>query len=123
MKIYTTYFAALRKLPSDICVISIAQKQPTASFMSYKRLAPPWYILKDYKADNDENKYVERYNELVLNNLDPHKVYEDLKRYSQGRDVALVCYERPEKFCHRHLVAKWLTDAGHFVEEWTIKNV
>lgn len=48
----------------------------------------------------------------VLVDLDPQQVYKDLKAMSKGKDVALVCYETPQKFCHRHLVAKWLEDAG-----------
>ena len=24
--------------------------------------------------------------------------------------IALVCYEKPSDFCHRHLVAKWINE-------------
>ena len=34
------------------------------------------------------------------------------------RDIALVCYEKPEEFCHRHLVADWLRKYGHDIKEW-----
>ena len=27
-----------------------------------------------------------------------------------GKDIILLCYETPEKFCHRHSVAKWLNE-------------
>lgn len=27
-------------------------------------------------------------------------------------DIALICYEKPSDFCHRHLVAQWLRDNG-----------
>ena len=37
---------------------------------------------------------------------------------SGGRDIVLVCYEGPSKFCHRHLVAEWLNKYGYDVEEW-----
>jgi uncharacterized protein (DUF488 family) len=26
-----------------------------------------------------------------------------------GEDAILLCWESPEKFCHRHLVADWLS--------------
>lgn len=29
-----------------------------------------------------------------------------------------MCYEKSEDFCHRHLVAEWLTGAGFPVEEF-----
>ena len=54
----------------------------------------------------------------VLNKLDPHRVVEHLYEISRGKDVALVCYEAPDKFCHRHLVADWLTNAGYKCEEY-----
>ena len=33
-------------------------------------------------------------------------------------DIALVCYEKPGDFCHRHLVADWLNEAGYQCEEY-----
>ena len=32
-------------------------------------------------------------------------------------DFALVCYEKPSDFCHRHLVADWLNKNGYDCEE------
>ena len=31
--------------------------------------------------------------------------------------IALICYEKPSEFCHRHLVADWLKEYGIEVEE------
>ena len=75
----------------------------------YLKLAPKlfwwkqWEQLKDF-LDFHEScvYYVERYYDTVLHGLDPHEVYEELK----GR--VLLCYEEPEYFCHRHIVAAWL---------------
>lgn len=33
-------------------------------------------------------------------------------KLSGGKDIALICYEKPTDFCHRHLVAEWLTTNG-----------
>ena len=33
-------------------------------------------------------------------------------------DIALICYEKPSDFCHRHLVAEWLNQNGFKCEEW-----
>ena len=35
-----------------------------------------------------------------------------------GGDFALVRYESPNKFCHRHLVANWLTENGYASREY-----
>ena len=38
-----------------------------------------------------------------------------------GKDIALICYEKPSDFCHRHLVAEWLNKNGFKCEEWRSK--
>ena len=133
MKIYTTYFAKVKKLPENVIPISIAAKTPDVKMKEYKKLAPPWYILKTYKDNGNEEEYVKEYNRVVLNNLNPKKVVEDLACIAQNKsvvigddvinipcdlDVALVCYEKSGDFCHRHLVADWLNKNGFAVEEW-----
>lgn len=120
MKIYTTYFAKLKKLPSDILVVSIANKDPSPSFYAnkFKGLVPPWYIVNAYKESGNQDQYVADYRRLVLDNLDPHEVVSNLKNRAGYKDVALVCYEKSGDFCHRNLVAEWLRNAGYDVEEW-----
>lgn len=120
MKIYTTYFAKVKKLPPYVCAVSIASKDPDPSFSAnkYKQLCPPWYVLKAYKENGDQEQYVRDYKRLVLDHLDPHKVVEELKNRVEFNDVALVCYEKSGSFCHRNIVAEWLRNAGYDVEEW-----
>ena len=36
-------------------------------------------------------------------------------------DIALLCYEKPDDFCHRHLVADWLNKNGYKCEEYVIR--
>ena len=69
-------------------------------------LAPKrdWFFdWKQGKFDND--KYIELYYETVLRKLNPEEIYEKL-----GKDAILLCYEKPEQFCHRHLIAEWLNN-------------
>jgi uncharacterized protein (DUF488 family) len=49
-----------------------------------------------------EATYREEY-QKILDSLDPRQVYEDL-----GENSILICWEAPDKFCHRRLVAEWL---------------
>ena len=118
--IYTTNFASLGKLPKDIVPISIARKNPINwSGKTYKRLAPSWPILQRYKANALEEEYRLRYEMDVLGRQDPELCYIYLHEVlAEGKDFALVCYERPEKFCHRHIVADWFTKNGHECIEW-----
>lgn len=63
------------------------------------------------------------FKEQVTDALKVDKVVYDLeemvrKQYGKNKDIALVCYEKPSDFCHRHLVAKWLKENEYNVEEW-----
>ena len=71
MLIYTSYFAQVKNLPSDIVPISIAAKQvPGWRYPVYKALAPTY----DYKRDGDKDHYVAAYLRDVLRYLSQEKV-------------------------------------------------
>lgn len=109
-RIYTTYFSHLHMLPKHIVPISICIKAPAGyEGLQYKKLAPNWSILSEYKAAKSEQKYREQFDALIIDKLNPREVLKELAAMSQGNDVALVCYERPDAFCHRHIIAKWLS--------------
>lgn len=56
------------------------------------------------KAVKDATTVIKELNYLVLN--------------VNGKDIALICYEKPSDFCHRHLVAEWLNQNGYRCDEW-----
>jgi len=72
----------------------------------YLPLAPTWQIYSDYKNSNNSNLYIERYYEEILLPLDPQTVLNELGKFS-----VLLCWEAPDKFCHRRIVSKWLEDS------------
>ena len=118
MKVYTSYYAKVNKLPAGVVPISISSKAPFFyKGLEYKKIAPKYWFLMKYKEDHDEAFYTEQYYKEVLSQLDPVQVLFDLQVLSEGKDVALLCYERPADFCHKHLVANWLTQAGIVCEE------
>jgi hypothetical protein len=79
----------------------------------YEKLAPKSWFLKKYKKDGDEDFYTKQYYAEVLDKLDPKEVYEEL-----GEDAILVCWEGRDKFCHRHIIADWLSKhLGVIIEE------
>lgn len=123
MKVYTSYYAKLKKIPEDIIAISIAGKCPDFyNGIQYKKLAPKYDFFQQWKKNNDNNYYIYHFNKEVLNTLDPQVVYKELEILSNGKDVVLLCYEKPTDFCHRHLVAGWLNDNGIYCEELTYKE-
>jgi uncharacterized protein YeaO (DUF488 family) len=118
--IYTSYFAKIRALPDNIVPISIALKPPAGyNGLQYNALAPSPSILYNWKQDHNENEYAIRYREEILSRLTPKQVIADLNELANGKDIALICYEKPSDFCHRHLVAEWLTSNGFCCKEWT----
>lgn len=65
---------------------------------------------------------LERYSKIAngaIPNSDGYSwEYGTLKKSSQPcKPFLFVCLETPEKFCHRHLVAEWLTAWGYKIKE------
>jgi hypothetical protein len=111
--IYTSYFAFARDVPPEF-LVSIAGKSPPG-FMGaeYRKLAPKynwWREWHDKKLSNEW--YVQKYGDTVLSELNPEDVLREL-----GDNKLILCWEAPGKFCHRHIVAEWLTRAGAEVRE------
>ena len=118
--IYTTYFSNLINLPDNVIPISICGKPPYWwRGREYKKLAPKYEFFKVWKQTHDNDYYVEQFNKQVLNNLNSAQVVNELfQMVPNDYTVALVCYEKPNQFCHRHLVADWLRSAGYEVSEY-----
>jgi len=116
---YTTYYANVRHLPKDVMPISIAGKAPDGwKGLEYKKLAPKKWFFDEWKKTGDNDFYVKNFKKEVLDKLNPKEVWEELRKLSGGAPFALVCYEKPTDFCHRHLVAEWLDKNGYKIEEF-----
>ena len=92
--------------------VSIAGEAPDYyDGIEFKILAPKyswWKEWYDKKLSNDW--YREKYQETVLSKLNPKVIANRLQGF--GKNVVLLCYEKPEEFCHRQLVADWLRSAN-----------
>ncbi len=106
-KIYTGYFAQLKKYEdAGLTPISISRWSPKW----YKGeecniLAPSSDLLTRYKnGQADDKQYIREY-VTGLFTIDLKRLMEDL---SKDRDIVLLCYEKNEDFCHRHLLSEFL---------------
>lgn len=119
--IYTSYFAKIKELEKNgITPISICGKAPAwYKGLQYKKLAPKYDFFMKWKENHDNEYYIKCFNEQVLSKLDPIRVYNELCALADSSKIALICYEKPSDFCHRHLVADWLTERGFDIEEWS----
>ena len=94
--IQTSYYQKSGSLPNAVGISQGVPKWYTGAL--YKKLAPPWEIVKI----ENEATFRRLYHEMVLSKLNPVHVADDL----EGK--VLLCWELPGQFCHRRLVAEWL---------------
>ena len=132
--IFTSYFAKIKKFPENVIPVAICAKVPDwYTGLRYPKLAPKYEALMKYKDDHNEADYIERFNNTTLGGLDLVVVLAELQIrldifYGIKLDgvifddpdwhIALVCYEKPSDFCHRHLVAEWFRNYGVECKEW-----
>ncbi len=113
--LYTSYFGNIKKLPEGYTIISISRMCPKGIKMKmYGKLAPSAELLSDYKSGLVSwEQYVERYKKETLSKLNPTEVAKEL-----GDNVILLCYEKADDNCHRHIVSEWLRNAGININEF-----
>ena len=111
MRLYTSYYANSRNLDLGKCVgISIGRPVPIPVI---EELVPSPYV---YSSKGDELEYTKRYLRQLYS-LDVNEIL--MKIYSiTGDNSILLCYEGQGKFCHRHIVSRWITyNSGVIVTE------
>jgi uncharacterized protein YeaO (DUF488 family) len=112
MNIQTSYFAKMRSFPKDVVPIAICAKPPSwYTGLVYKKLAPSYSILMEYKANPDKEKYTQRFLHEIVSYLDFQQVYSDLYNLSEGKDIIMLCFEKSSDFCHRHIIAEEMSKA------------
>lgn len=129
MKVYTSYFGKLGALhQAGVAPICIARGIPKFYGGAVEQsVAPFFWMLKDGVT---REEYIEAYYYKVLSRVNAKEFLARCEELSKGKDVALLCYEKPEDFCHRHLLAEWLNrelgievrEFGVTGEPWNPKN-
>ena len=116
MEIKTGYFAKAKQYADDgYALVSIAKVAPwflpkDVVLNSLSELAPTKEILA---LKDNPVEYEKRYRAEILSNLTCSRIYQRLAGIANKMHIGkivLLCYESPNKFCHRHIVAKWLGD-------------
>lgn len=100
----TSYFAKSAKDPNAVSVA--IGTPPWFKGRQYPKLAPSWDLVKNYKNGKlTQSQYETRYKAEILDKLNPKIVFEEI-----GNNAILLCWEKSNEFCHRHLISKWLSD-------------
>lgn len=104
----TSNFASHKKKNYKNPVAICAQIPNWFDGRSCYELSPSWELIHNKDSiDLFENKFME-----YLDSLNVKKIIDYLKS-----DATLLCYEKKDAFCHRHIVAKWLRKNGIEIEE------
>ena len=119
MKIYTSYYNNLKNIPIGFVPIGVSLKTPIFALKrikTFEKLFPDENTFEEYKGGViSEDDFRKEY-ELKLYKLNKKQIIRELFNMSNGTDIVLMCWEK-EGFCHRHLIAKWLSIGGFKVEE------
>ena len=104
MKIFTGNFGNIKKYrEAGLTTVSIARFNRWYNGAKMMDLAPTAAMIHD-----PEDIYTPKF-ASILANLSAEETFKKLETLSEGKDIVLLCYEKVGDFCHRHLVANWLT--------------
>lgn len=120
--IYTGYYSKTKHYQEKgIYTIGISGKVPDFyEGEHWKDLAPRFSDFREWRKGNIDNmEYVQRYKSW-LNTLDISLLRERFENLiKEHKNIILLCYEKPETFCHRHVLADWIEENVKFrVEEY-----
>lgn len=110
-KIYTSYYSRIGNFnPTEFIRIQISRYCPVPDYIDLKftDLYPSKELLqsaKDGVITNEEYtaEYLGQLEEVTFG-----KLQSQFNRLLKSKkDIVLFCYESPEKFCHRHILAGW----------------
>lgn len=126
MKIYTSYFAKLKKiLDEGYFPISITRYPPKGiDVAELKLFAPSEELLRKIKSGEiDETEYEKIYRK-EMEKFDFNLVWEGFEQISEingKKDLVLLCYEKSGDFCHRHIFASLMVEkTNNRIEELNI---
>lgn len=110
-RIYTSYFAKAGNMPMAYA-ISAESPRWLPGLRHFQPLAPASGVVRQYKEGKiNEMEYRTLYlRTLQVRGRTPQQVVDMLPD-----GAILLCYEKPPAFCHRHLAADWLREAGDSV--------
>lgn len=107
MNIYTSYYANCKNLDeSKYMLISISRTHPKGfKIAKIPAFAPSKDLLSLYKTGTmSDDDYTKIYTDEI-SYIDIREQLKVLCPLAHGRDLVMLCWEAPDKFCHRHILA------------------
>lgn len=107
-RIYTGYFARVNQYKTmGLTPISIARNAPQF-YDGVKALnfAPSYALLHSYKSELiNETEYEAVYREEI-SKVNLKQTLENIQRLPSEHGYVLLCWEKSDSFCHRHILAR-----------------
>ena len=127
MQFFTSYYGNYKNIPKEYVCIGISRYCPewfskgnydNFVFIKDTILAPDKDLLDDMKSGREtEEGYKRRYVEGLFKKLgnipfnDYIESFSDL--YKDYEAIVFLCYEKPDDFCHRHILRKLMNNVFH----------
>lgn len=111
-RIYTSYFGNIKNIKIPVEFVNISRYPPKwfvdMRFKSWQKLAPSSRLLYFYKYKNlSKDDYTKTYLDELRYNIEDVNFFIEYCE-EKKKDFCFLCYETPEKFCHRHIFANWV---------------
>ena len=122
MAVYTSYFGAVRKyFPKEQFTRVAVCYKPIRGIGIWNNVVPDADLVYGLKrGEITVEEYEERYYSMLMFRKDFIAEHVPYLLFGES-DVVLLCYEKPDEWCHRHILARFLNsefDVG--IEEYKI---
>ena len=127
MKVYTSYFGKMRKFPEDFATIAICVYPPDwFGGFKFEKFCPPEEVFHRYNGSEKTETVWDAFEleyKRKLKRLDAKRAMHELySMFKYKKAIVLLCWETPDKHCHRHILARWFRHFGFDVKEWSEDN-
>lgn len=133
MKFYTSYYGNYKNIPTDYYCVGISRYCPDGFkdnpdyknflFVKDNIFAPTKDLLEDMKSGNEtEEGYKRRYVEHLLSQFGEGHMYNSFEDFINAisdnfsdkyQAIVFLCYEKPNDFCHRHILRNLMNRIFH----------
>lgn len=121
--IYTSYFSKWKGFedPNYVLMATTYYKPEWFSGEWFFDVAPKKELVEKYKAGEVG---ADQYTDIYLNYLteNSEKILAQVRAFDPNKTYILLCFEGPDRFCHRHVLSSWLRSKGIPCEEYNVEK-
>lgn len=120
INIFTTNYTKASRLSSKHYLkVSISYIRPRDfNGMHIASFAPTKDLFEDYKNGLSPEQYEVRFRDQINKLADVYGFFKLMAKQAKGRDILLLCYEKKNAFCHRHILSDIIYERyGYRIQE------